>query len=114
MEKQPILSLNKLIEQFGNIILNNIHEQQAQQLAVLSAKESVNSLTLSLLNKHNFPLSPNWTVEELTSHVIEDENLNNLAFLIDTAKDLATYGATSEFFISTIRLLEQGGAGAWG
>ena len=51
-------------------------------------------------------------MEELTAHVIEDENLNNLPFLIDTVKDLATYGATSEFFISTIRLLEQGGA--WG
>ena len=113
MPREPILSLTKLLEKFGNLLLNNIQEeQQAQHQAVLSAKESVDALTLSLLARHNFPLSPNWTVEELTAHVIEEENVNNLSFLIDTVKDLATYGATSEFFISTIRLLEQGGA--WG
>ena len=107
---EPLLSLTKLLDKLIEPISKNIQQQQAQQLAVLSAKESVDALTLS---KHNFPLSPNWTVEELTAHVIEPENLGNLPFLLDALKDLATYGATSEFFISTIRLLEQGG-GTWG
>ena len=66
----------------------------------------------SLLRKQNFPIGANWTIEELTTEVIEKENVNNLNYLIDLVQDLATYGATSEFFISTIRLLEQGGA--WG
>lgn len=68
-------------------------------------------MTQSLLNKPNFPLSSNWSIHDLTTHVIEEDNLKNLSFLIDTVQDLATYGATSEFFISAIRLLEQGG---WG
>lgn len=43
-----------------------------------------------LLAKHNFPLSPNWPIHELTAHVLEDDNLNNLSFLIDTVQDCNT------------------------
>ncbi len=83
---------------------------QQQQQAILASKNAIDTMMNSLLLKHNFPLSPNWTIEELTNHLIEEERINNIHFLIDTVKDLATYGATSEFFISGIRLLEQGGA----
>ncbi|CAA0811419.1 Cytochrome C oxidase subunit II-like-transmembrane domain [Striga hermonthica] len=67
-------------------------------------------MTKAFLDKQNFP-HPNWPIKELTAHVLEDENLNNFNILIDTVQDLATYGVTSEFFISAIRLLEQGGPG---
>lgn len=114
MERQPIVTLTKLIKDLANIIVAPplYTPAQQQEQAILSAKNAIDAMTQSLLNKHNFPLSPNWNIHELTAHIIEEDNLNNLAFLIDTVQDLATYGATSEFFISTIRLLEQGGA--WG
>lgn len=108
---EPILSLTQLIKNFANIV-NGQTDTPAQQQALFSAKTAIDTMTQTLLNKNNFPLSPNWNINELTAQVIEEENLNNLHFLIDTVQDLATYGATSEFFISTICLLEQGGA--WG
>ena len=116
MVRQPIMTLILLIQDLAKIV-NPPHEQvytpaQQQEQAILSAKNAIDTMTQSLLNKHNFPISPNWNIHELTAHVIENDNLNNLSFLIDTVQDLATYGATSEFFVSAIRLLEQGGA--WG
>ncbi|KAI3797845.1 hypothetical protein L1987_33109 [Smallanthus sonchifolius] len=82
----------------------------AQQQALVDAKKAIDTLTLALLNRHNFSLGPNWNIHELTVQVIE-ENVNNLKILLDTVNDLATYGVTSEFFISTIHLLEHSG---WG
>lgn len=116
MQREPIKSLTQLAQDLVEII-QPAQEQiytpaQQQEQAILSAKSAIDTMTESLLNKHNFTLPPNWPIQELTAHVLEDENLHNLHFLIDNVKELATYGATSEFFISTIRLLEQGGA--WG
>ena len=114
--REPIITLNQLIQSLANIVSPPHGEiytpAQQQEQAILSAKSAIDTMTESLLNKHNFSLSPNWPIHELTAHVLEEDNLNNLHFLIDTVKELATYGATSEFFISTIRLLEHGGA--WG
>ena len=113
MVRQPIITLIQLIQDLAKMVNPPVYTPaQQQEQAIRSAKNAIETMTQSLLNKHNFPLSPNWTIPELTAHVIEDDNLNNLSFLIDTVQDLATYGATSEFFISAIRLLEQGGA--WG
>lgn len=110
MQRQPILSLTQLIRELAGIVGQQPVQDQAQ--ALFSAKKSIDSMMESLLRKQNFPIGANWTIEELTTEVIEKENVNNLNYLIDLVQDLATYGATSEFFISTIRLLEQGGA--WG
>ena len=113
--RQPVLTLTQLIKELASIV-NPPHGQvytpaQQQEQAILSAKNAIDTMTETLLNRHNFPLSPNWTIQELTSHVIEEDKVNNLTCLIDTVQDLATYGPTSEFFISTLRLLEQSG---WG
>lgn len=110
MQRQPILSLTQLIRELAGIVGQQPVQDQAQ--AIFSAKKSIDSMMESLLRKQNFPIGANWTIEELTTEVIENENVNNQHYLIDLVQDLATYGATSEFFISTIRLLEQGGA--WG
>lgn len=107
--QEPIFSLTQLVRNLGNLV--GQLDAAAQQQAILDTKGTINSLTLALLDKHNFSLSPNWNIQELTAQVIEEENLNNINFLLDTVYDLATYGVTSEFFISTIRLLEHGG---WG
>jgi hypothetical protein len=106
---QPILSLTQLVRNLGNLV--GQLDAPAQQQALVDTKKAIDALTLTLLNRHNFPLAPNWNIHELTVQVIEEENVNNLKILLDTVNDLATYGVTSEFFISTIRLLEHGG---WG
>ncbi|KAI3666518.1 hypothetical protein L1987_88959 [Smallanthus sonchifolius] len=105
---EPILSLSQLVRNLGNLV--GQLDAPAQQQALVDAKKAIDTLTLALLNRHNFPLGPNWNIHELTVQVIE-ENVKNLKILLDTVNDLATYGVTSEFFISTIRLLEHSG---WG
>ena len=106
---EPILSLSQLVRNLGNLV--GQLDAPAQQQTLVDAKKAIDTLTLALLNRHNFPLGPNWNIHELTVQVIEEENVNNLKILLDTVNDLATYGVTSEFFISTIRLLEPSG---WG
>jgi hypothetical protein len=54
MEKEPIISLTKLLGELSNIISGNIHEQ-AQQQAVFSAKSCIDSLLLSF-SSFFFPL----------------------------------------------------------
>lgn len=107
--QQPIISLTQLVRNLGNLV--GQLDAPAQQQAIVDSKRAIDTLTLTLLDRHKFPLGPNWNIHELTAQVIEEENINNLNFLLDTVNDLATYGVTSEFFISTIRLLEHGG---WG
>jgi len=82
--KEPIISLTQLLQIFGNLLAS---QQEQHQAAVLYAKESIDSLTRSLLAAHHFPLSPRWTVEELTAQVIDDENLQTLPQLIDTVRE---------------------------
>lgn len=66
-----VLSLNELIRNFGNIV-NAQTDTPAQQQALLSTKSTIDTITQTLLNRHNFPLSPNWDIEELTAQVIEE------------------------------------------
>lgn len=112
----PVFTLTQLIKDLANIVNPPTHKYiptaQQQEQAILSAKNADDAK--SIKSKKLPPiLSSNWSIHDLTTHVIEEDNLKNLSFLIDTVQDLATYGATSEFFISAIRLvfLEQGG---WG
>lgn len=56
MPREPIISLTKLLDQFGNLLLILIQEE-AQHQAVLSAKESVDALTLSLLARLRFEMN---------------------------------------------------------
>jgi len=109
---EPVISLNQLIKNLATIV-NVQTDTAAQQQALLSTQTAIDTMTQTLLTKHQFPISQNCPIHELTAQVIEEENLNNLNLLIDTVQDLSTYGATSEFFISTIRLLQLQQGGGW-
>jgi hypothetical protein len=61
-EMEPILSLSQLVRNLGNLV--GQLDAPAQQQALVDAKKAIDTLTLALLNRHNFPLGPNWNIHE--------------------------------------------------
>ena len=77
--KEPIISLTLLMTNLINLIQPGAEQMytpvQQQQQAILASKNAIDTMMKSLLLKQNFPLSPNWTIEELTNHLIEEERI---------------------------------------
>jgi hypothetical protein len=82
--KEAILSLNHLISDLIAIIHPPQGQistpAQQQELAILSMRTTIENLTEKLLTTQHFKIPPQWNITELTAHVLEEDNVQNLDF----------------------------------